>query len=87
MKWNSGILVGFQKSIQIKKSSYQTWLESINQIYGEKSAYEIKSRVTSRSQAFIISFFFAAAPPNHSGISYLYGYGISIFEPNAYETS
>ena len=53
----------------------------------KKSAYEIKSRVTSQSQAFVISFFFAAAPLNHSGISYLYGYGISIFEPNAYETS
>ena len=42
-RWNGilGSLVGFQKSIQIKKSSYQTWLESIDQKCGEKSAYRI----------------------------------------------
>jgi hypothetical protein len=64
MKWNSGILVRFQKSIQIKKSSYQTWLESIDQKCGEKSAYRIRSRVSGRSQAIKISFFYAAAPQN-----------------------
>ena len=54
---SQGSLVGFQKSIQIKKDSYQTWLESINQKCGEKSAYRIKSRVSQRSQAIKISFF------------------------------
>ena len=54
---SQGSLVGFKKSIQIKKDSYQTWLESINQKCGEKSAYRIKSRVSQRSQAIKISFF------------------------------
>ena len=37
-RWNGilGSLVGFQKSIQVKKSSYQTWMESIDQKWGEK---------------------------------------------------
>ena len=68
--WNPGSLVRFQKSI--------------DQICGEKGAYEIKRGVQRRvertvfwSRAFLISLFFAAAPRNHFGISCLYGYGIS----------
>ena len=48
--------------IRSKKSSCQTWLESRDQKWGEKSACQIRSRVSRRSQAFRISFFFAAAP-------------------------
>jgi len=48
--------------IRSKKSSCQTWLESRDQKMRRKSACQIRSRVSRRSQAFRISFFFAAAP-------------------------
>ena len=43
--------------IRSKKSSCQTWLESRDQKMRRKSACQIRSRVSRRSQAFRISFF------------------------------
>jgi len=73
--------------IRMKKSSYQTWLESIDQKCGEKSAFRIKCRVSERSQVIKISFFYAAAPQNSCRKYFLYVIGFEFVEKYSYQTN